>query len=125
MGLRPMLRIYIAAILVGGLALLAYVSADLAAVGWQPGSLANLGLWIAMVSRAGMSPIPLPRGGARGTVTSAVDFASSYPEAFTTISYFPSTREEKRKRPSGDLTTCIICERSNIGAASAPVIDTL
>jgi|SoiMethySBSTD1v2_1073268.scaffolds.fasta_scaffold22450_5 putative nucleotidyltransferase with HDIG domain len=76
MGLRPMLRLYIAGIVVAGLALLAYVSADLGAVGWQPSSLANLILWIAMISIAAMSPIPLPRGGATVTVTSALDFAA-------------------------------------------------
>src|SRR4029453_19052126 len=76
MGLRPVLRIYIFGIVVGGLALLAFVSSDLGAGGWQPGSLANLILWAAMISIAAISPIPLPRGGATVTVTSALDFAA-------------------------------------------------
>ncbi len=75
-GLRPLLRVYIVAVLLAGLGLLAYVSADLGAVSWQPSSLANLILWTAMISLAAMSPIPLPRGGATVTVTSALDFAA-------------------------------------------------
>lgn len=74
--LRPLLRWYIAAVLMGGLALLAYVSSDLAALSWHPSNLANLVLWIGMISLAAMSPIPLPRGGATVTVTSALDFAA-------------------------------------------------
>src|SRR4029453_9587907 len=76
MGLRPMLRLYIAGIVLGGLALLAYVSSELGGLGWQPSSLAHLILWTAMISIAAMSPIPLPRGGATVTVTSALDFAA-------------------------------------------------
>lgn len=75
-GLHPWLRAYVVATLLGGLVLLAYVSADLGALDWHPRSLANLILWSVMIAVAAMSPIPLPRGGATVTVTSALDFAA-------------------------------------------------
>jgi putative nucleotidyltransferase with HDIG domain len=74
--LSPWLRGYVLATLVGGLGLLAWVSGDLGALDWHPRSLANLILWSVMIALAAMSPIPLPRGGATVTVTSALDFAA-------------------------------------------------
>lgn len=74
--LRGLLRVYIIVVLAAGLALLAYVSADLGSVSWHPRSLTSLLLWSVMISAAAMSPIPLPRGGATVTVTSALDFAA-------------------------------------------------
>jgi hypothetical protein len=70
------LRIYVLAVFVGGLGLLAFVSADLGVLDWHPRSLANLVLWTVMIAIAAMWPIPLPRGGATVTVTSALDFAA-------------------------------------------------
>ncbi len=75
-GLRPILMLYIGAVLLAGLALVATVSADLSSLSWEPSALANVILWTAMISIAAMSPIPLPRGGATVTVTSALDFAA-------------------------------------------------
>ncbi len=75
-GLRPVLLLYIGAVLLGGLVLVATVSADLSSLSWEPSALANVILWTAMISIAAMSPIPLPRGGATVTVTSALDFAA-------------------------------------------------
>ena len=74
--LPPILRAYVLAVLLGGLGFLAWVSADLGALDWQPRSLGNLILWSGMIAAAAMSPIPLPRGGATVTVTSALDFAA-------------------------------------------------
>lgn len=74
--LSPMLRVFVVATLLGGLGLLAWVSADLGTLDWHPRSLANLILWSVMIAVAAMSPIPLPRGGATVTVTSALDFAA-------------------------------------------------
>jgi putative nucleotidyltransferase with HDIG domain len=70
------LRAYVVATVVAGLAMLAYVSGDLQSLDWHPRSLANLILWSVMIAVAAMSPIPLPRGGATVTVTSALDFAA-------------------------------------------------
>ena len=74
--LHPWLRVYVVAVLVGGLALLGTISGDLGTLDWHPKSLANLILWSVMIAIAAMSPIPLPRGGATVTVTSALDFAA-------------------------------------------------
>ncbi|MFN8179905.1 MAG: HD-GYP domain-containing protein [bacterium] len=74
--LHPWLRAFVLVTLVTGLGLLAWVSGDLGAVDWHPRSLANLILWTVMIAIAAMSPIPLPRGGATVTVTSALDFAA-------------------------------------------------
>ncbi len=74
--LQPWLRAYVVATVVAGLAMLAYVSGDLQSLDWHPRSLANLILWSVMIAVAAMSPIPLPRGGATVTVTSALDFAA-------------------------------------------------
>ncbi len=74
--LKGLLRVYIIVVLVAGLALLAYVSADLGMISWHARSLTSLLLWSAMISVAAISPIPLPRGGATVTVTSALDFAA-------------------------------------------------
>jgi len=74
--LHPALRAYVVVTLLGGLALLAWMSADLGGLDWRPRSLANLILWSVMIAVAAMSPIPLPRGGATVTVTSALDFAA-------------------------------------------------
>lgn len=74
--LQPWLRVYVVATLVGGLALLAWISSDLGTLDWHPRSLGNLILWSGMIAVAAMSPIPLPRGGATVTVTSALDFAA-------------------------------------------------
>jgi putative nucleotidyltransferase with HDIG domain len=74
--LRPHLRTYVVATLLLGLGLLGWVSGDLGALDWHPRSLANLILWSVMIAVAAMSPIPLPRGGATVTVTSALDFAA-------------------------------------------------
>jgi putative nucleotidyltransferase with HDIG domain len=74
--LRPWLKVYIGSILIGGLGLLAFVSSDLAFLDWRPRFLAILALWSVMIGVASMSPIPLPRGGATVTVTSALDFAA-------------------------------------------------
>ena len=74
--LQPWLRAYIVVTLLAGLGLLAWVSADLGTLDWHPRSLANLILWSVMIAVAAMSPIPLPRGGATVTVTSALDFAA-------------------------------------------------
>ncbi|NNE42591.1 MAG: HD-GYP domain-containing protein [Gemmatimonadetes bacterium] len=69
-------KFYIAAVFLGGLALLAYVSSDLGGLDWHPRSLGNVILWSVMIAVAAVSPIPLPRGGATVTVTSALDFAA-------------------------------------------------
>lgn len=74
--LTPALRAYVLVILAAGLGLLSWVSGDLGALDWHPRSLANLILWSVMIAIAAMSPIPLPRGGATVTVTSALDFAA-------------------------------------------------
>ena len=74
--LHPLLKIFVLSVFVGGLGLLYFVSGDLAALDWQPRSLANLILWSVMIAIAAMSPIPLPRGGATVTGTSALDFAA-------------------------------------------------
>jgi putative nucleotidyltransferase with HDIG domain len=74
--LHPWLRTYVVATLIAGLGLLAWVSADLGTLDWHPRSLGNLILWSVMIAVAAMSPIPLPRGGATVTVTSALDFAA-------------------------------------------------
>jgi putative nucleotidyltransferase with HDIG domain len=74
--LQPSLRAYVIVTAVAGLAMLAWVTGDLEAFDWHPRSLANLILWSVMIAVAAMSPIPLPRGGATVTVTSALDFAA-------------------------------------------------
>ncbi len=74
--LPPTLRAYVLVVLLGGLGFLAWVSADLGTLDWHPRSLGNLILWSGMIAAAAMSPIPLPRGGATVTVTSALDFAA-------------------------------------------------
>ncbi|MGQ0722347.1 MAG: HD-GYP domain-containing protein [Candidatus Eiseniibacteriota bacterium] len=74
--LHPWLRGFVALVLLGGLALLMHVSGDLGTLDWHPRSLANVILWSVMIAVAAVSPIPLPRGGATVTVTSALDFAA-------------------------------------------------
>ena len=74
--LSPGLRVYVLAIFIGGMVFLGWSSGELGALGWAPRSLANLILWSVMIAVAAMSPIPLPRGGATVTVTSALDFAA-------------------------------------------------
>jgi len=74
--LQPWLRVYVIATLCAGMMLLAFISGDLGGLDWHPKSLANLILWSVMIAVAAMSPIPLPRGGATVTVTSALDFAA-------------------------------------------------
>jgi len=74
--LNPWLRAYVIAVLIAGLALLGYVSSELGSLDWHPRSLANVILWSVMIAVAAVAPIPLPRGGATVTVTSALDFAA-------------------------------------------------
>ncbi|MEZ5065730.1 MAG: HD-GYP domain-containing protein [bacterium] len=74
--LNSPLRAYVVLTLLGGLALLSWLSAELGTLDWHPRSLASLILWSVMIAVAAMSPIPLPRGGATVTVTSALDFAA-------------------------------------------------
>ncbi len=74
--LPPILRLFVIATFLGGMVFLGWVSGDLGALDWHPRSLANLILWSVMIAIAAMSPIPLPRGGASVTVTSALDFAA-------------------------------------------------
>jgi putative nucleotidyltransferase with HDIG domain len=74
--LRPALRAYVVLVLLAGLSLLVYASGDLGTLDWHPRSLANVILWSVMIAVAALAPIPLPRGGATVTVTSALDFAA-------------------------------------------------
>ncbi|MAF26710.1 MAG: HD-GYP domain-containing protein [Gemmatimonadota bacterium] len=67
---------YILVVIGLGLTLLSRTSIQLMELDWGPGTVTSLLLWTAMVSVAAMSPIPLPRGGATVTVTSALDFAA-------------------------------------------------
>ncbi len=69
-------RIYAAGVLVAGLAALALVSGGMPSLAHRPQGASTLLLWLAMLSVAALSPLPLPRGRAAVHLSSALDLAA-------------------------------------------------
>jgi putative nucleotidyltransferase with HDIG domain len=67
---------YVVGVTLAALVLLALLSHRVAEFDWSRQSPSNLILWMAMISVAAMSPIPLPRGRSAVTVVPALDLAA-------------------------------------------------